>query len=139
MVHAAFALVANSFEHREIFFSDGALPERGLDAVEEVEDFGFAERRFGMEFGESVGNFSGGARAVAELQNAVFRGAVTIVGIGFVVFDDVAGFAGNDLFADAQVGAQFGAAQAFGQDAGDLQAGGSKTHRRLSEPSVENG
>ena len=72
---------------------------------------------------------AGGARAVTELQKLVFRGAITIVGIGFVVLDDVAGFAGDGLFADAQVGAQFGAAQAFGQNAGNLKAGGSETHR----------
>ena len=131
MIDAALAFVANAFQHREIFFSDGALPQRGLDAVQEFEHFGFAERRFGMEFGERVGNFGGGARAVTELQDAVFGGAVTIVGIGFVVFNDVAGFTGDGLFADAQVRAQFGAAQAFGQNAGNLQAGGSKTHRRL--------
>lgn len=84
-----------------------------------------------MAFGEGVGNFKGGAGAVAELQDAVFGGAVTIVGIGFEIFDDVASFAGDDLFADAEVGAELGAAQAFGEYAGDLQAGGAKAHREL--------
>ena len=128
MVQAAFALVADAFEDRQIFFTDRALPHGGLDAVEEFEDFGFAERRIGMAFGHGVGNFRSGARAVAKLEEFVFGDAVTIVGIGLVVLDDVAGFAGDDLFADAQIGAQFGAAQAFGEDAGDLQAGGPKTH-----------
>ncbi len=131
LVDAAFALVADAFEDGEIFFADGAFPHGGLDAVEEFEDFGFAEGGIGMALGEGVGNFEGGAGAVAEFEDAVFGGAVTIVGIGFEIFYDVAGFAGDGLFADAEVGAEFGAAQAFGEDAGDLQAGGAEAHRGL--------
>ena len=75
----------------------------------------------------------GGAGAVAEREDAVFGGAVAIVGIGFEIFDDVARFAGDRLLADAQVGTEFGAAQAFGEDAGDLQAGGAEAHSGFSE------
>ena len=137
MVEAAFALVADAFEDGEIFFADGAFPHGGLDAVEKVENLGFAEGGIGMAFGEGLGNFEGGAGAIAEFEDAEFGGAVTIVRIGFEILDDVAGFTGDDLFADAQVGAEFGAAQAFGQDAGDLQAGGAEAHPIFSELVIE--
>jgi len=51
LIDAAFAFVADAFQDREIFFADGTLPHGGLDAVEEFEDFGFAEGGIGMAFG----------------------------------------------------------------------------------------
>ena len=57
------------------------------------------------------------------------EGAVSIVCGGVNDLNDIAGFAGNLLLADPQVGAQFRAVQTLGQHAGEIQACGSEAHR----------
>lgn len=54
-----------------------------------------------------------------------------MVGIGLRDLDDEAGLAANNLFCDAQVGAQLGASKPLGENAGNLEAGGTVAHRRL--------
>lgn len=53
-----------------------------------------------------------------------------MVGIGLRDFDDEAGLAANNLFRDTQVGAQLGATKPLGENAGNLEAGGTVAHRR---------
>jgi hypothetical protein len=45
-----------------------------------------------------------------------------------MVLDDVAFLAGDGLFADAKIGAKFRAAKSFGEDARDLNTGGTESH-----------
>ena len=73
-------------------------------------------------------NFGGSACPVTNREQSIFGDAVTVIRIRLAVLDDVAGFAGYRLFADAQIGAEFGALKAFCGDAGDLKAGGPETH-----------
>src|SRR5271156_1342733 len=81
-----------------------------------------------MACGHLLGDFGVGAGAIAQLQQLVFRTAISIVGICFLVLDDVAGLARHGLLADPQIVAQLGTPQSFSQDAGDLQAGRAKSH-----------
>lgn len=53
-----------------------------------------------------------------------------MVGIGLRDLDDEAGLAANNLFRDAQVGAQLWTAKTFGENTGNLEAGGTVAHRR---------
>src|SRR5208282_296765 len=129
LIDAAFALVANSFEHGEILLAYGTLPHGRLDAIEKIKHLRFGERLGGMALVERLGDFGGSASAVAEREKLIFRSAIAIVRVRFEDFDDVACFAGNGLLADAHIGAHFRAPQTLCENAGDLQASGAEAHR----------
>ncbi len=132
MIDAAFALVADTFEDGEIFFADGFLPEVGIDAIEEFEDVLLSEGGGWILLGHVLSNFSGSASAVAGFEEAEFEGAVAVVGKFVKDFYDVTGFAQDLLFADAEVVTEFRAVESFGEDAGELKAGGAEAHGEFS-------
>ena len=53
-----------------------------------------------------------------------------MVGIGLRDFDDETGLATNNLFTDAQVRPQLRTAKPLGENAGNLESGGTVAHRR---------
>lgn len=53
-----------------------------------------------------------------------------MVGIGLRDFDDKTGLTTDNLFRNAQVGAQLWTTKPLGENAGNLKAGGTVAHRR---------
>lgn len=71
-----------------------------------------------MHRGEVCGHLRRSARAVKKPQKLPFKRAVAVVRGYIDDLNDEAGLPGHVLLADAEVGAQLGPVQAFGQHAG---------------------
>ena len=129
LVDAAFTLIADSFKNGEIFFAEGAFPHRGLNRIEKFENFGFCDCGVRVLFGKRFCYLGWRACAITQHEELILKFTITVVGIRFVVLDDVAFFAVHGLFADAKIRAELRAAQSFGKDARNLNTGGAKSHR----------
>src|ERR1022692_5329316 len=84
-----------------------------------------------MAFIHRLGNFGCRASSVAQGEKFIFRGAVAVVGICFEYLDNVTRFPGDGLFANANFRSKLRASQAFGEHAGNLEAGRSEAHQRF--------
>ena len=129
LIDAAFAFVADAFEHGEIFFAERAFPHRRLDGIEKIEDFGFGDRGVGIALG-TASAISAGVRVPSHsFEKLVFRRAIAIVGIGFMALDDVAFSPATVCSLMRRSERIFGRRKSLGENARDLQAGGTESHR----------